>query len=144
MNKWDYPQTINPIVAAFPANVTGTLLPPAEDVPTEFFDSDNKWAVFTSQLFGRGWDGRNPSLVMKDGVDASLAFEHFQTVLNTGWYEFTPQLGAPVGFIYGDWDDRYPTVYLSQTEFALLNDLRGLVVKTVERRQQAEAAAVRT
>lgn len=83
MNKWDYPQTINPIVAAFPANVTGTLLPPAEDIPTEFFDSDNKWAVFTSQLFGHGWDGRNPSLVMKDGVDASLAFEHFQTVLKS-------------------------------------------------------------
>lgn len=52
--------------------------------------------------------------------------------------------GEPVGFIYGDWDDRYPTVYLSQTEFAMLNDLRGLVVKTVERRQQAEAAALRT
>jgi HD-like signal output (HDOD) protein len=52
--------------------------------------------------------------------------------------------GEPVGFIYGDWDDRYPSVYLSQTEFALLNDLRGLVVKTVERRQQVEAAAVRT
>ena len=46
--------------------------------------------------------------------------------------------GEPVGFIYGDWDDRFPSVYLSQPEFALLNDLRGLVVKTVERRQQAE------
>lgn len=46
--------------------------------------------------------------------------------------------GEPVGFIYGDWDDRFPSVYLSQPEFALLNDLRGLVVKTVERRQQLE------
>jgi len=49
--------------------------------------------------------------------------------------------GEPVGFIYGDWDDRFPSVYLSQPEFALLNDLRGLVVKTVERRQQLEAVA---
>jgi len=51
--------------------------------------------------------------------------------------------GEPVGFIYGDWDDRFPQVYLSQTEFALLNDLRALVVKSVERRQQLEAVATR-
>jgi HD-like signal output (HDOD) protein len=50
--------------------------------------------------------------------------------------------GEPVGFIYGDWDDRFPTVYLNQTEFSLLNDLRALVVKSVERRQQLEALAV--
>jgi HD-like signal output (HDOD) protein len=48
--------------------------------------------------------------------------------------------GEPVGFIYGDWDDRYPSVYLSQAEFSLLNELRGLVVKTVERKQQMEVA----
>ena len=51
--------------------------------------------------------------------------------------------GEPVGFIYGDWDDRFPSVYLNQAEFSLLNDLRGLVVKTVERRQQAEVVANR-
>ena len=51
--------------------------------------------------------------------------------------------GEPVGFIYGEWDDRFPSVYLSQTEFSLLNDLRSLVVKTVERRQQVEAVATR-
>jgi HD-like signal output (HDOD) protein len=51
--------------------------------------------------------------------------------------------GEPVGFIYGEWDDRYPSVYLSQTEFSLLNDVRGLVVKTVERRQKLEAVATK-
>ena len=51
--------------------------------------------------------------------------------------------GEPVGFIYGDWDDRFPSVYLSQAEFVLLNELRGLVVKTVERRQQIEMVASR-
>lgn len=51
--------------------------------------------------------------------------------------------GEPVGFIYGDWDDRFPSVFLSQTEFSLLNDLRALVVKSVERRQQLEAVAAR-
>ena len=46
--------------------------------------------------------------------------------------------GQPAGFIYGDWDESFPAIALSQTEFSLLNDLRALVVKTVERRQQAE------
>ncbi|HEX8602724.1 MAG TPA: HDOD domain-containing protein [Pseudoduganella sp.] len=46
--------------------------------------------------------------------------------------------GQPAGFLYGDWDDTYPPIALSQTEFALLNDLRALVVKAIERRHQAE------
>lgn len=49
--------------------------------------------------------------------------------------------GQPVGFIYGDWDDSFPAIHLSQTEFSLLNDLRALIVKTVVRRQQVELAA---
>jgi hypothetical protein len=49
--------------------------------------------------------------------------------------------GQPVGFIYGDWDDTFPSINLSQTEFSLLNDLRTLVVRAIERRTQAELAA---
>jgi hypothetical protein len=49
--------------------------------------------------------------------------------------------GHPAGFIYGDWDDTFPSVYLSQTEFSLLNDLRALVVRTVEKRHQMEVVA---
>ena len=51
--------------------------------------------------------------------------------------------GQPAGFIYGEWDDSFPSVVLSQTEFSLLNDLRGLVVRTVERRHQAETVTSR-
>lgn len=46
--------------------------------------------------------------------------------------------GQPTGFLYGDWDETYPAVQLSQTEFGLLNDMRALVVKAVERRHQLE------
>jgi HD-like signal output (HDOD) protein len=46
--------------------------------------------------------------------------------------------GQPAGFIYGDWDGSFPSVYLSQTEFALLNDVRVQVVHTLERRSQIE------
>ncbi|HZX25804.1 MAG TPA: HDOD domain-containing protein [Telluria sp.] len=47
--------------------------------------------------------------------------------------------GLPAGFIYGDWDESFPSIALSATEFSLLNDIRSLVVKAVERRQQLDA-----
>lgn len=50
--------------------------------------------------------------------------------------------GQPVGFIYGDWDGTFPSVHLSQAEFSLLNDLRALVVRTVERRAHPELASL--
>ncbi len=49
--------------------------------------------------------------------------------------------GHPIGFIYGDWDESFPSIALNQTEFALLNDLRALMVRTVVRRQQEAQAA---
>ena len=52
--------------------------------------------------------------------------------------------GQPVGFLYGDWDESFPAISLSQTEFALLNDLRQLVVRTVERIQTAESPRAST
>ncbi|MFC0133984.1 HDOD domain-containing protein [Massilia eurypsychrophila] len=46
--------------------------------------------------------------------------------------------GHPAGFIYGDWDDSFPPIALSQIEFALLNDVRSLVVRSVEQRKPVE------
>ncbi|PHV05386.1 GAF domain-containing protein [Janthinobacterium sp. BJB412] len=51
--------------------------------------------------------------------------------------------GQPAGFLYGDWDESFPPIQLSQTEFALLNDMRALVVKAVERRHKLETATSR-
>ncbi|MES2017532.1 MAG: HDOD domain-containing protein [Pseudomonadota bacterium] len=48
--------------------------------------------------------------------------------------------GQPAGLIYGDWDDSYPPIALSQTEFGLLNELRGTMVKSLELRTKVEAA----
>ena len=49
--------------------------------------------------------------------------------------------GQPAGFLYGDWDDSFPPISLSQTEFSLLNDLRAVVVRAVERRHKVEAVS---
>lgn len=46
--------------------------------------------------------------------------------------------GQPTGFMYGDWDDSFPAIHLSPTEFSLLNDIRSLVMKAAERRLQID------
>jgi HD-like signal output (HDOD) protein len=43
--------------------------------------------------------------------------------------------GQPAAFMYGDWDDSFPQIALSQVEFALLNDLRALMVDALGQRQ---------
>lgn len=53
------------------------------------------------------------------------------------------QLCDPAGFLYGDWDDSFPPIQLSQTEFSLLNDMRMLVVRAVERRHAQEIVSSR-
>jgi len=49
--------------------------------------------------------------------------------------------GQPAGFIYADWDESMPPIQLNQTEFGLLNEMRALVVKSVEMRHQMELMA---
>jgi hypothetical protein len=49
--------------------------------------------------------------------------------------------GQPAGFIYGEWASDVPPVQLTQAEFALLNDLRGIVVRNLERRAAEPAGA---
>jgi transcriptional regulator with GAF, ATPase, and Fis domain len=51
--------------------------------------------------------------------------------------------GQPAGFIYADWDESVPPIQLNQTEFGLLNDMRALVVKSVEMRHQMELMATK-
>lgn len=48
--------------------------------------------------------------------------------------------GQPAGFIYGDWDESFPPISLSPVEFALLNELRALMVRSLEKRQKLELA----
>ncbi len=48
--------------------------------------------------------------------------------------------GQPIGFIYGDWNAGLPALPPNQAEFALLNELRALMVRSVMRRQQEALA----
>jgi HD-like signal output (HDOD) protein len=51
--------------------------------------------------------------------------------------------GQAAGFLYGDWDDTFPPIQLSPTEFSLLNDIRMMVVRAAERRHKQETVSTR-
>lgn len=66
----------------FPAEVVGSLLPEAEQIPSEFWDRSNKYNRLASRLFFGQVDG----LVFdKPGVDNHVAGTHIMTCL--GSYE---------------------------------------------------------
>ena len=48
--------------------------------------------------------------------------------------------GEPAGFLYGEWDRKEAPASLGQEDFGLLNDIRALVSRSVERRQQMDLA----
>ena len=50
MTDWSKPVPVSDIVLAFPAGVIGTLLPPVEDIPKEFF-AENKWTRLADLCF---------------------------------------------------------------------------------------------
>lgn len=83
-NKWAQPIAVSPVDAAFPASVTGKYLPPIEDVPDEFKRHEGtKWNIFVNNMFFHGWDGVNPSLVTRKGVDAQVGFDQVQACLRS-------------------------------------------------------------
>jgi HD-like signal output (HDOD) protein len=45
----------------------------------------------------------------------------------------------PTAFIYGDWSAQPPTISLKAEEFALINEIRAILIHSLERRRQAAA-----
>jgi hypothetical protein len=82
---WTQPQDVPKVNQVFPGTVTGTLLPPISEVPKEFQDNPGPWLPFINTVFFRGWDGLDPVLIRKEGVDSQKAWTQIQTVL--GSYE---------------------------------------------------------
>lgn len=51
---WSIPVKIHPFAIAFPATVIGEILPPLEDIPTEFRNIYNEWCKIASKIFYEG------------------------------------------------------------------------------------------
>lgn len=51
---WEHPRLVDDLVLAFPAYVVGTLLPPVEAIPSEFFNTSNPWCQLQRKWFMGG------------------------------------------------------------------------------------------
>jgi hypothetical protein len=128
---------------------------------------DNKYAAKIS--FGEGTRELMPAMVFDDTYEpnvfhAALNSDRVIFIENAHDAKFSAKLplwwrsslaearsfvilplsanGQPAGFLYGDWDESFPPIQLSQTEFSLLNDMRAMVVRAVERRHGVAPEAV--
>ena len=68
MTDWSKPVPVSDIVLAFPAGVIGTLLPPVEDIPQEFF-KENKWTRLADRLFAGLAEDDQTTIEPREGVD---------------------------------------------------------------------------
>lgn len=76
---WDVPHEVDGLTAAFPATVSGTLLPPMSEIPEEFRTGRNKWCRIAMRLFFSG--GTLPQV--KEGINAAKAKRHLSAVLGS-------------------------------------------------------------
>jgi hypothetical protein len=126
---------------------------------------------FEAQMcFGDGAQELMPRLVFSDAYQpdvfhAALANDKmifvenafdpaFVNKLPRWWKEVLPTVRSfmvlpltvnrrPLGFLYGDWDQSRPPARIEQAEIAPLNELRIMIMRTLEQRRQAEGTWAR-
>ncbi len=92
----------------------------------------NDKMIFVEDALAPGFVNKLPRW-WRDELSAARSFMILPLMLNF----------HPVGFIYGDWDVSAPASKIAANEVALLDELRALVVKGIERRCHAEPAWAR-
>jgi hypothetical protein len=74
------PVEISDVTLAYPAKVTGTLLPLLSDIPQEFKDELSEWCAFASRWFSAG----APYVPkVKEGLDEKLVWRHLQACMHS-------------------------------------------------------------
>jgi hypothetical protein len=74
------PIEVNEVEMAFPAEIEH-LIPPLEDIPSVYKDS-NPWEAVFKEFFYNG-NKNNIGLIPKEDIDPSLAFRHISCVIRT-------------------------------------------------------------
>jgi len=83
MGKWATPIEINDATMAFPANVTGTILPPIEDIPEDFHRLyGTKWNKIVSRWFYNGLP-EGTEFKARDGIDTDIALRQLGACLGS-------------------------------------------------------------
>lgn len=81
---FEHPHEISEAQRAFPANVVGTLMPPATAIP-DTYEDQGLWQGFFTDLFfrGSGTAFENWRLYTRDDVDGEKAWVHLTTILRS-------------------------------------------------------------
>ncbi len=75
---WTLPTDVDDIMLAFPAGVVSNLMPPMDEIPSEFRNhSMSGWNRWQAEWF---FNGLKELPVAKDGVDQHLAIRHLKAI----------------------------------------------------------------
>lgn len=98
---WSQPQQVSDVLLAFPANVTGTLLPPIEVIPGEFRTHAHPLCQLASSLF---FEGGGITWNWNDGIDGVSGVRHLQAVLRSFEPKHEHKI-AGVAYLLSRWTD---------------------------------------
>ena len=104
LERFAQPQDIDAVTHAFPANVIGTLMPVASDIPEAFWSWSNAWNRWAQACFSHGWP-TDHRVFPRDDVDAELAATHLHTLLRSYEPKHEHKLAA-VGYLASRWFER--------------------------------------
>ena len=114
---WAQPQVVDQVTQAFPAVVIGALLPKMQSIPDEFVKG-NRWTQFAERVVLHGWDGTDPVLLKREGVDPETAWTHVTTVMRS----YEPKVEhkiAGMGYLLSLWfKDVLPASQLASADDA--------------------------
>lgn len=82
VSKWKYPQELDAVTCAFPANAL-EFMPAMNEIPDEFrqFRPRDKWQRFVADWFFCGL--KNIQITTKEGVDQKKAIRHLGAIIGS-------------------------------------------------------------
>lgn len=97
---WDAPTEVSDVEIAFPATVTGKLLPPRELLTEDMWAGRHPYAQLANDWFGRGLS--EALFAWKPGIDQDKALRHLRAVLRS-WEPKHEHKLAGVAYLLTRW-----------------------------------------
>ena len=102
MADWTQPKEVDDLTLAFPARVTGTLLPEWDDLPVEFQQERSPFCRLANALFaGRPLDEFG-DWELNDGIDPEALNRHIRACLGSFEPKHEHKI-AGVGYLLSHW-----------------------------------------
>lgn len=85
MTDWSKPIPVDEVTLAFPAHITGKLLPPRDEIPEEFFKLNNPFQRAAATWFYGGVDLERSTVALHEGhdIDVPTALRQCQACLGS-------------------------------------------------------------